>query len=97
MKQKSSFRLSMTALLAASLVIAYSNCHARAVGPELLDRNLAVRIAASGLTMPVSLAFLGPNNMLVLEKSAGRVQHVVNGVIQNTALDLAVNFASERG
>jgi hypothetical protein len=71
MKQKSSFRLSMTALLAGSLVIAYSNRHARAVGPELLDRNLAARIAASGLTMPVSLAFLGPNNMLVLEKSTG--------------------------
>ncbi len=97
MKQKSSVRLSMIALLAASLVIAYSNRHARAVGPELLDRNLAVRTAVSGLTMPVSLAFLGPDNMLVLEKSTGRVQHVVNGVIQNTALDLAVNFASERG
>ena len=37
------------------------------------------------------------NLMLVLEKNTGKVQVVANGHIQNTALDLAVNFASERG
>jgi hypothetical protein len=62
----------MIALLVASVVIAYSNRHARAVGPELVDPNVAVRTAASGLTMPVSLAFLGSDNMLVREKSTGR-------------------------
>ena len=35
--------------------------------------------------------------MLVLEKNTGRVLFIVNGSIVSVALDLAVNFASERG
>ncbi len=66
-------------------------------GPTMLDRNLGVRTAASGLTTPVSLAFLGDGDMLVLEKNTGRVQRIVNGALQGTVLDLAVNAASERG
>src|SRR5262249_20452577 len=59
--------------------------------------NLAVRTVVSSLNQPTSIAFLGANDMLVLEKASGKVQHVVNGVVQATALDLAVNSASERG
>jgi aldose sugar dehydrogenase len=65
--------------------------------PSVVDPNLAVRTAASGLVTPISIAFLGPNDMLVLEKDTGKVQRVVNGQVQGTALDLAVNNASERG
>ena len=65
--------------------------------PEVLDPNLGVRTAVSGLAAPVSMAFIGDNAMLVLEKNSGKVQHVVNGAIAGTALDLAVNNASERG
>ncbi|MFL6813531.1 MAG: PQQ-dependent sugar dehydrogenase, partial [Bradyrhizobium sp.] len=36
-------------------------------------------------------------DILVLEKSTGKVQRVVNGALQSTVLDLAVNSASERG
>ncbi len=43
------------------------------------------------------MAFLGPNDMLVLEKATGKVQRVVNGVVQSTVLDLPVDSASERG
>jgi aldose sugar dehydrogenase len=62
-----------------------------------VDPDLSVRTAASGLVTPSSLAFLGANDMLVLEKNTGRVQRVINGQIAGTALDLAVNSASERG
>jgi aldose sugar dehydrogenase len=65
--------------------------------PSLVDPDLAVRTAASGLDQPISMAFLGRDDMLVLEKATGKVQHVVNGVVQGTALDLPVNSASERG
>lgn len=65
--------------------------------PSVVDPNLGVRTAASGFTTPVSLAFLGANDMLVLEKNTGKVQHVVNGSIAGTAIDLAVNSSSERG
>ena len=65
--------------------------------PVLVDPELAVRTAASGLDQPISIAFLGPNDMLVLEKATGKVQRVVNGTVQSTVLDLPVNSASERG
>jgi hypothetical protein len=63
----------------------------------MLHPRLAVRTMASGLTTPTSLAFLGPHGMFVLEKNTGRVLRVVEGVVGPTVLDLAVNFASERG
>jgi len=70
---------------------------AQTSGPEMLRRGLGVRLVSSGLVTPVNLAFLGANDMLVIEKNTGRVQRVVGGTIQGTVLDLAVNFGSERG
>src|SRR5262245_6552182 len=65
--------------------------------PEVLDPNLAVRTVVSGLNQPTTMAFLGNNDFFVLEKATGKVQHVVNGAVQSTVLDLAVNSGSERG
>lgn len=65
--------------------------------PLMLDPTLDVRTVVDGLTTPTSLAFLGEDEMLLLEKNTGQVQHVAGGAVQGTALDLAVNFASERG
>jgi aldose sugar dehydrogenase len=65
--------------------------------PEVVDPDLAVRAAASGLVQPVSLAFIGKDDMLVLEKASGRVQRVVDGRLRGAVLDLHVNSASERG
>jgi glucose/arabinose dehydrogenase len=70
---------------------------AQAPPPSMLDPHLGVRTVVSGLNQPTSLAFLGANDMLVLEKTTGKVQRVVNGAIQSTVLDLAVNGSSERG
>jgi len=47
--------------------------------------------------MPISMAFLGANDMLVLEKDSGQVKRVDNGSVTRTVLDLGVNRASERG
>ena len=66
-------------------------------GPEMLNPQLAVRTVVSGLNLPTTMAFLGESELLVLEKNTGKVQRVVNGAIQGTVLDLAVNFGSERG
>jgi len=66
-------------------------------GPEMLNPQLAVRAVVSGLNLPTTMAFLGESELLVLEKNTGKVQRVVNGAIQGTVLDLAVNFGSERG
>jgi len=66
-------------------------------GPTMVDPNLQVSTIISGLNQPIGMVFLGPDDFLFLEKATGKVQHVVNGVITGTALDLAVNSASERG
>ncbi|HKO95612.1 MAG TPA: PQQ-dependent sugar dehydrogenase [Pyrinomonadaceae bacterium] len=70
---------------------------AAAISPVMLDSSLAVRTVVSGLDQPTSMAFIGQNDFFVLEKATGRVQRITNGVLQSTALDLAVNSASERG
>ncbi|MGH3083804.1 MAG: PQQ-dependent sugar dehydrogenase [Gaiellaceae bacterium] len=80
----------------AALATAFLPARAHAA-PSVVDPNLAVRTAVSGLDQPISMAFIGPNDMLVLEKATGKVQRVVNGVVQSTVLDLPVNSASERG
>src|SRR5262245_61759712 len=63
----------------------------------MTDPNLAVSTVVSGLDQPTSMAFLGPNDFLILEKATGKVKHVVNGAVVGTPLDLTVNSASERG
>jgi uncharacterized repeat protein (TIGR01451 family) len=65
--------------------------------PVMVDPKLMIRTVVSGLTQPTGIAFLGRNDFLVLEKSTGQVKRVVNGVVQSTVLDLAVNSAVERG
>jgi glucose/arabinose dehydrogenase len=70
---------------------------AEAQTPSVVDPNLEVGTVVSGLAQPVSFAFIGPGDLLVLEKASGQVKRVVNGVVQATVLDLAVNNNSERG
>ncbi|HEY2930638.1 MAG TPA: PQQ-dependent sugar dehydrogenase [Acidobacteriota bacterium] len=65
--------------------------------PTLTVPDLSLRTVISGLKTPISMAFLGPNDFFLLEKDTGKVLRIVNGAVQSTVLDLAVNFASERG
>jgi aldose sugar dehydrogenase len=70
---------------------------AQITSPTMLHPTLGVRAIVTGLTQPTTMAFIGENDLFVLEKGTGRVQRVVNGAIASTVLDLAVNFGSERG
>ncbi|MDP9492526.1 MAG: PQQ-dependent sugar dehydrogenase [Actinomycetota bacterium] len=83
--------------MAAALMAAFSLPGRAEAAPSVVDPDLSVRTAASGLDQPISMAFIGRNDMLVLEKASGRVKRVVNGVVHSTVLDLPVNSASERG
>ncbi|MEO8433995.1 MAG: PQQ-dependent sugar dehydrogenase [Pyrinomonadaceae bacterium] len=74
-----------------------TNVTTQASGPSMLDSNLSVQTVINGLSQPTSMAFIGKNDFLVLEKDTGRVKRVLNGALQSTVLDLAVNSASERG
>ena len=66
--------------------------------PIIADPNLKVELVARGLKSPTSMAFLGPNDILVLEKNNGTVQRVVNGVmLPKPLLDVNVANKNERG
>ena len=62
------------------------------------DPNLRVTELVGGLSQPTAMAFIGANDILVLQKGDGRVRRVINGILQpGQALDVAVDNASERG
>ncbi|HEX8337007.1 MAG TPA: PQQ-dependent sugar dehydrogenase, partial [Pyrinomonadaceae bacterium] len=69
----------------------------QALAPSMTAVGLGVRTVVSGLDQPTSLAFIGADDFLVLERATGRVVRVKNGVKLGAVLDLAVNSASERG
>ncbi|MGE0390154.1 MAG: PQQ-dependent sugar dehydrogenase [Candidatus Nitrosocosmicus sp.] len=67
-------------------------------GPSINDDNLLVQKVTDGLEIPTSMAFLGPNDLLVTEKETGKVIHIVDGQIQDEpALDVTVANSIERG
>ena len=45
------------------------------------DPNLSAKIVFTGLKFPTSMAFLGPNDILVLEKDEGTVNRIINGTM----------------
>src|SRR5215208_1861506 len=62
--------------------------------PSIKDPNLGVQLFSDGLEFPTSMAFLGPNDILVLEKEKGTVQRIVNGEMLLTPV-LTVDVATE--
>jgi aldose sugar dehydrogenase len=78
-------------------VVTTTLIQAAALSPVMLDDNLTVSTVITGLDQPTSMAFLGPNDFLVLEKATGKVKRIVNGALHSSPLDLPVNNASERG
>jgi len=87
----------LAALVLLGTVFPAGGGRAQAPGPTLEDPRLAVRTVVGGLVTPTSMAFLGRNDFLVLEKNTGKVKRVVDGIVAATVLDLAVNVGSERG
>lgn len=68
-------------------------------GPTILkDPHLKIETVFTGFRSPTSMAFLGPNDILVLEKSKGTIQRIVNGSMQpKPLLRVAVATLLERG
>src|SRR5215510_9955106 len=81
------------------MVVAYAfACLDSALAQTLNDPRLHVREITSGLSQPTAMAFIGPADILVLQKGDGRVRRVTNGMLQpGHVLDVAVDSASERG
>jgi glucose/arabinose dehydrogenase len=66
--------------------------------PRVYDSNLKVEEVVEGLELPTTMAFLGPDDFLVLEKDKGTVLRVLNGeILDEPVLDVNVANFVERG
>ncbi|HEY6885249.1 MAG TPA: PQQ-dependent sugar dehydrogenase, partial [Nitrososphaeraceae archaeon] len=70
-------------------------------GPKIMVNNSNLKIETvfkGGLKLPTSMAFLGPNDILVLEKDNGTVQRIVDGkMLPHPVLKVPVASKLERG
>src|SRR5215203_5669322 len=69
--------------------------------PAINDPNLTMETVATGLNRPTAMTFLGPDDILVLEKDSGTIQRIIDGELQEEPLiEVPVandNGANERG
>ena len=66
--------------------------------PMMDDPNLTISEVVSGLSFPTAMAFIGPDDILVLQKMDGKVMRVTNGTLQaNPVLDVDVDPRSFGG
>ena len=66
--------------------------------PIIKDDTLKLHKVVDGLDLPTNMAFLGPDDILVLEKNKGTVQRIVNGnMLEVPVLDANVSNYVERG
>src|ERR671912_886635 len=85
------------------LLFSFCNIYAQQNQPlvaeniTLSDPKLKLELVASGLDFPTTMAFLGPDDFLILEKS-GTVKRVTNGqVLDKPLLQVDVSVKDERG
>ena len=84
--------------LSFQIVVAYAAEQDNARLPILKDHNLKAEVVVEGLDHPTQMAFLGPDDFLVLEKNSGKVIRVINGkALSHPLIDLSVANQNERG
>ena len=68
------------------------------VAQSISDPALSLETVTTGLVAPTTMAFVAPNDILVLQKADGKVRRVLDGVLQTEpVLDVNVDGSSERG
>lgn len=56
-----------------------------------------MEVVAEGLSLPITMAFLGPDDILVLEKENGTVRRILDGeVLPESLLDVNMEDWNER-
>ncbi len=91
-------RLVKRAAIFTTFVLLTASGTSAGAQPILDDPGLGVTTVATGLTYPTTMAFLAPDDILVLQKDDGNVRRVLNGVLlPEPVLDLATQPTGERG
>src|SRR6188768_3308128 len=92
------FGISIYYIVIMVAVILYTNFAPVQAEPYLSDEALKLEKVYEGLEFPVSMSFLGPNDLIVLEKNNGTIHRIVNGVmLSEPLLKINVNNIKERG
>ena len=66
--------------------------------PVINDPTLKAEIVYQGINFPTNMAFLGPDDILVIEKDTGMIKRIVNGqLFGDVLIDLPVSNKGERG
>jgi aldose sugar dehydrogenase len=90
--------LALVTIILIGIVILHPFNAALAQPMVVKDPTLKVELFVQGLRSPTSMAFLGPNDILVLEKDDGTIQKIINGTIsQQPLLQVPVATKNERG
>jgi glucose/arabinose dehydrogenase len=95
----------LTILISNIVIIGYYNAYAigysdyhviakSSIEPHISDDNLKAELVYKGTKFPSTMAFLGPNDILLLQKDDGTVERIVNGTALSKPL-LHVNVSSE--
>jgi glucose/arabinose dehydrogenase len=91
-------KILLVAVLSFTIVLIIENHHNVHAEPIVIDDALSVESVFNGLDFPTSMAFLGPDDILVLEKNKGTVQRIVNGtLLDKPLLDVNVANSLQRG
>ena len=79
MAMTKSFQSLLAFILVITIIIGINPTNTVLSQPIIKDTNLKAEIFAQGLKSPTSMAFLGPKDILVIEKEDGTVKRIVNG------------------
>jgi glucose/arabinose dehydrogenase len=91
-------RVKVVVVICAALLALVSASSARAQDLEDPSLDIEAVVPVGTFNQPTTMAFLAPNDFLVLEKTTGEVHRVLNGAaLPAPVLTVPVNFSSERG
>jgi aldose sugar dehydrogenase len=97
---KAQFQLQLALVLVITISIGITHSFKPVLAQPTIvkDPNLKVELVTQGLKSPTSMAFLAPNDILVLEKDGGTVQRITNGkILPQPIIQVPVSTTSERG
>src|SRR5262245_43844717 len=92
------YMISVVVILACILLSEQEGISGIMSTPIINDPALKAEIVYQGINFPTNMAFLGPDDILVIEKDTGIIKRIVNGqLFGDVLIDLAVSNKGERG
>jgi aldose sugar dehydrogenase len=76
-------------------ILCYKNFPSINADPVVYDKTIGIDKIIGGINYPVSMSFLGPDDIIILEKNTGTVKRIVNGQMMNEPL-LEINVEKRK-